>query len=103
MAGPEFMRCSSGIGLALTGSETLDPVLHHLESFRGQNRLRMKLNPLEGETRVTERHDLAFASARRDAEFGGDGAGIHEQGMVSRGGERRGQAAEDSDAFVFDG
>src|SRR3989442_1546846 len=69
---------------------------------RGEDRLGMELDPLDGRAAMPHRHDLSVVRGGADLEVGRHRFGVDRQGMVASYDHRIRQAFEDRPAIVMD-
>src|SRR5512137_1155683 len=83
--------------------EHLQEVSQNSFPVRREDRLGVKLHPLDGVVAVAKPHDLAFLRLGAHLEEGGERVPPHQQRVVPPRGERVGQAFENRPAVVEDG
>src|SRR5262245_52399338 len=83
IASPESRAASSP-----AQSIIIEKVLQQLFAVFRENRFGVKLNALDRELLVPDRHDHSVTRLRADRQFSRQGFGIDHQGMVAHGGKR---------------
>src|SRR6478735_8654915 len=85
------------------GSVQGEKVLENLHATLGGDGLRMELDPVNREFFVLQPHNFPLRSLGGDLEAVRQAGALDQKGMVAGGGERRGQAGEDTLGGVLDG